>query len=276
MENVDLHCHSRSSDGLLAPAELVRRARQFGVTTLALTDHDDTSGLEEAADSARESGLRFVPGVEISATWEGITVHVLGLGIDPGNVQLVRGLQWVRSGRSRRASQIADGLAAAGIQGSLEGAMEYAQNPDLISRTHFGRFLVDRGYARDFRSVFQKYLVSGKPGYVAHQWAELGDALDWIRGAGGVAILAHPARYKINRKQMRRLLGEFSDQGGLGLEVMTATHTADECGTFAALAQEFGMLASRGSDFHAPGESRFELGALPALPDGLKPVWEQL
>jgi 3',5'-nucleoside bisphosphate phosphatase len=276
MENADLHCHSRASDGLLAPGELVRRACQFGVTTLALTDHDDTSGLDEASEAAREAGIRFIPGVEISVTWEEGTVHVVGLGIDPGDGPLSEGLLRVRGNRARRAARIADSLFAAGIPGSLQGALSYVQNPELISRTHFGRFLVQKGYARDLRGVFQNYLTNGKPGFVPHRWVEPGDAVRWINGAGGVAILAHPARYGFSRHRMRRFLAEFSDLGGRGIEVMTANHSTDECITFATLAREFGMLASRGSDFHGPGESRAELGALPPLPDGLKPVWDAL
>lgn len=276
MENVDLHCHSRASDGLLAPAELVRRAQALGVTTLALTDHDDTSGLEEAAEAAHEACIRFISGVEISVTWNGTTVHVVGLGIDPGESSLAEGLKWVRGGRTRRAARIAEALAGAGIPGSLEGAMTYVRNPELISRTHFARFLAENGYARDVGSVFRNYLVSGRPGYVPHHWSELGDALKWIRSAGGIAVLAHPARYKFTGDELRAFLAEFSDHGGLGIEVMTPNHTPQECATYTALAREFGMLASRGSDFHGPGESRVELGAIAQLPDGLKPVWKEL
>ena len=276
MENFDLHCHSRASDGLLAPAEIVLRAQRLGVTTLALTDHDDTSGLEEATEASHEARIRFVPGVEISVTWNGTTIHVVGLGIDPGDPSLAEGLKRVRGGRTRRAAHIAESLDRAGIPGSLEGAMTYAQNPDLISRTHFARFLVENGFARDVGSVFRNYLVSGKPGFVPHQWSELGDAIRWIRSAGGIAVLAHPARYKFTRDELHRFLAEFSDHGGLGIEVMTPNHTPQECAVYAGLAREFGMLSSRGSDFHGPGESRVELGALPPLPDGLNPVWTEL
>ena len=252
------------------------RAQGLGVTTLALTDHDDTSGLEEAKDAAHEARIRFVRGVEISVTWNGTTIHVVGLGIDPEDSSLAEGLKWVRGGRTRRAARIADALAAAGIPGSLAGAMFYVKNPDLISRTHFARFLVENGYANNVGSVFRNYLVSGKPGYVPHQWSELGDALNWIRSAGGIGVLAHPARYKFTRDELQAFLAEFSDHGGLGIEVMTPNHTPRECATYSALAREFGMLASRGSDFHGPGESRVELGAIPQLPDGLKPVWKEL
>lgn len=276
MENVDLHCHSRASDGLLAPADVVARAQAKGVTTLALTDHDDTSGLREAADAAYEANMRFVPGVEISVSWNDATVHIVGLGIDPEHPSLEQGLKKVRGGRTRRAALMAAALADAGVPGSLEGAMAYVNNPDLISRTHFARFLVDNGYARDVGSVFRNYLVSGKPGFVPHQWAELGEAIKWIRGAGGIAVLAHPARYKFRRDELHAFMAEFADHGGLGIEVMTPNHTPQESAAYGALAREFGMLASRGSDFHGPGESRVELGAIAQLPEGLKPVWNAL
>ncbi len=276
MENVDLHCHSRVSDGLLAPAELAARARARAVTTLALTDHDETGGLEEAAEAARDLGLRFIPGVEISVTWNELAIHVVGLGIEPGDARLAQGLQSVRADRPRRAAAIAAALEQAGIPGSLEGAMAHAGNPGFIGRTHFARFLVDKGHARDLKSVFRNYLVSGKPGYVPHRWAGLADAVQWIKGAGGIAVLAHPGRYRFSRTEARRFLGEFADSGGLGIEIVTSSHTSDQRAEFAALAREFGMLASRGSDFHAPGESRAELGGMPPLPEGLKPVWQEL
>jgi predicted metal-dependent phosphoesterase TrpH len=276
MENVDLHCHSRASDGLLTPAEVVLRAYDHGVTTLALTDHDETDGLEEAAGAAHDLKLRFVPGVEISVTWNDTTIHIVGLGIARGDAALAQGLQAVRAERPRRAAKMAAGLEAVGISGSLEGAMTYVSNPALISRTHFARFLIGQGHARDMKDVFKNYLVPGKPGYVPHQWADLGDAVKWIIGSGGIAVLAHPGRYALSRPDMRGLLAEFSDHGGQGIEVVTSNHSPEQCAVFTALARELGMYASRGSDFHGPGESRVELGALPPLPDGLKPVWQFL
>lgn len=276
MENVDLHCHSRASDGLLAPAELVLRAHARGVTTLALTDHDVTDGLREASAAARDVDLRFVPGVEVSVTWNETSIHIVGLGISTEDETLERGLQWVRGGRPRRAALMAGSLADAGIPGTLEGAMRYAQNPDLISRSHFARCLVEMGYARDVGSVFKHYLVRGKPGFIPHQWATLGDAITWIRKAGGIAVLAHPARYRFTRDELHRFMKEFSDLGGLGIEVITPNHTFQESVLYANLARKFGMFASRGSDFHGPGESRIELGAIAQLPEDLKPVWKAL
>ena len=271
--NYDLHCHSNASDGLLAPAQLVERAAGNGVDILALTDHDEISGLAAARARAAELPLRFVDGVEVSISWGGITIHVVGLNIDPDNAQLQQGLQSIREGRRERAKMMADDLARAGIPGSLEGAYAYVDNPNLIGRTHFARFLVEKRYVSDVKTAFQHYLVHGKPGYVPHQWATLAEGLSYIKAGGGVAVLAHPGRYKLTRTEMRNFLGEFKDGGGAGIEVITSSHSAEQYLEYAILAKEFGLLASRGSDFHGPGESRVDLGKLPELPPDLKPVW---
>ena len=271
--NVDLHCHSTASDGLLKPEELVARAAANGVEILALTDHDGVSGLAEARARAESEGVRFVDGVEISVTWEGSTVHIVGLQIDPQDPVLRSGLESVREGRARRAEKMGEALDAAGIPGSLAGAKTYAENPDLISRSHFARHLVKTGRAPNVRSVFQHYLVKGKPGFVPHEWASLGDAVNWIRASGGIAVVAHPGRYKLPRAELRRFLGEFKAAGGEGIEVVTGSHSPEQYGEFARLAREFEFLASRGSDFHGPEESLADLGRLPPLPADLKPVW---
>jgi predicted metal-dependent phosphoesterase TrpH len=271
--NYDLHCHSTASDGLLAPAELVRRAAGNGVGILALTDHDEISGLAEGRAEAEALGLRFVDGVEVSISWGGTTIHVVGLAIDPENQQLRQGLHAIRQGRTERAKKMAADLERAGIPGSLEGAYAYVENPNLIGRTHFARFLAEKRYVNDVKSAFQHYLVSGKPGYVPHQWATLEDAMRCIKAGGGIAVLAHPARYKLTRTEMRNFLGEFKERGGTGIEVLTGSHTPEESLEYAILAREFGFLASRGSDFHGPGESRVDLGKLPNLATDLKPVW---
>lgn len=273
--NYDLHCHSTASDGLLAPTDLVRRAADKGVDVLALTDHDNVGGLAEAAAAAKECGIGFVPGVEISTSWDGITIHIVGLGIDPQNEMLLQGLAHVRGSRGRRAERIAAELQAAGIPDAYEGAHAFCENPALISRTHFARYLVSVGYANDVKSVFQHYLTPGKPGYVAHDWGSVADAVIWIRSAGGQAIVAHPGRYKLNRPQMDQFLGEFKSAGGVGIEVVTGSHSPEQYGEYALRAREFGFLASRGSDFHGPGETRVELGQLPPLPADLIPVWHQ-
>jgi hypothetical protein len=273
--NADLHSHSTVSDGTLSPRDLVLRAAEQGVGLFSLTDHDELGGLAEAAACAEEIGLAFVPGVEISVTWAGRTVHVVGLGVDPANEALRRGLATVRSGRTERARRMAEQLAAAGIGGAFEGALKYVGNPELISRTHFARFLVELGVCRDTREVFGRYLVEGRPGYVPHRWAQLSQALRWIVEAGGVAVIAHPGRYRFTDIELGALAAEFRDLGGEAIEVVTSNHGAEQAQRFAAMALEFGFAASRGSDFHGPGESNAELGRVGALPQRLTPVWER-
>jgi len=273
--NADLHSHSTVSDGTLSPRDLVLRAAQQGVELLALTDHDELGGLAQAAACAGEIGLAFVPGVEISVTWAGRTVHVVGLGVDPANRALRDGLSSVRCGRTERARQMGEQLAAAGIGGAFEGALKYVGNPELISRTHFARCLVERGICRDTRDVFTRYLVEGKPGYVLHRWAQLSHAVRWIVDAGGVAVIAHPGRYRFSANELWALATEFRELGGGGLEVVTSNHGAAETQRFTELAVEFGFAASRGSDFHGPGESQAELGRVGTLPPRLTPVWDR-
>jgi len=271
--NIDLHCHSTASDGLLKPEALVARAAANGVEILALTDHDGVSGLAEARAKAESEGVRFVDGVEISVTWEGTTVHIVGLQIDPEDPVLRSGLASIREGRATRAEKMGEALAAVGVPDSLAGAKTYAENPSLISRSHFARHLVKTGRARDVKSVFQRYLVKGKPGFVPHQWASLGDAVSWIRASGGIAVVAHPGRYQFSKPELRAFLAEFKDSGGAGIEVVTGSHSPEQYFEFARIAREFGLTASRGSDYHGKGESRADLGALPQLPDDLKPIW---
>jgi predicted metal-dependent phosphoesterase TrpH len=271
--NIDLHCHSTASDGLLKPAELVARAAANGVEILSLTDHDGVSGLAEARAKAESEGIRFVDGVEISVTWEATTVHIVGLQIDPEDPVLRSGLESIREGRATRAEKMGEALAAAGIPDSLAGARIYAENPSLISRSHFARHLVKTGRAPDVKSVFQRYLVKGKPGFVPHQWASLGDAVNWIRASGGIAVVAHPGRYNFSRPELHAFLSEFRDSGGAGIEVVTGSHSPAQYFEFARIAREFGFTASRGSDYHGKGESKADLGTLPQLPGDLKPVW---
>ena len=273
MLNVDLHCHSNVSDGALAPAVVAARAKANGVDVWALTDHDEVGGIAEAREAAIALGMRYVTGVEISVTWAGKTVHIVGLQIDEKNEDLMRGLAMTRSGRERRAREMAAQLATVGIPGAFEGALKYVGNPDLISRTHFARFLVERGICPDATTVFRKYLTEGKPGYVPHRWATLQEAVGWIRGAGGCAVVAHPGRYDFNDLVLDALLSEFKQLGGIGVEVVTGSHTPDEFAVYAGVARKYGLLASRGSDFHAPGESHTDLGALPPLPPSVVPVW---
>ena len=273
MKNVDLHCHSNRSDGVLSPAALVRRAAAYGVDLLALTDHDQLAGLAEASQAARETGIGFVPGVEVSVSWRGTTVHIIGLGIDPDDARLAAGLARVRSGRTRRARSIARSLEDAGIRGGFEGALRHVGDATMISRTHFARYLVEIRAVTDLRDAFRHFLVPGKPGYVPQQWATLTDAVGWICGAGGQAVIAHPGRYPFSAGGQRALLGEFRDAGGTGIEVVTSSHSPDQYRVFGALAQAFGLAASRGSDFHAPGEG-VEFGALPAFELPVPALWD--
>ncbi len=280
MLDYDLHCHSNISDGTLTPTELVARAAAREVKVLALTDHDDVAGLAEAAKAAAEHGIEFVNGVEVSVTWGKHTVHIVGLRIDPNNQALQEGLRGIRGGRRHRAELMAESLARSGIGGTLEGAYRYAANPDIIGRTHFARYLVEAGYGKDVRSIFNRYLVKGKPGYVSHEWAALQDAISWIRGSGGIAVLAHPGRYTAGRKAMGKtslheLLKEFVDFGGEAIEVVSGSHTPSQFAEFARYAREFGLLCSCGSDFHGPEESYRDLGRLPDLPLDCRPVWER-
>ncbi len=270
----DLHCHSTTSDGVLSPRALVQRAAGQGVDFLALTDHDDTRGLVEARATATELGIELVAGVEVSITWRNSTVHIVGLRVDPDEAILADGLHGNRAGRTHRAARMAEELARLGIAGALEGAYAFATNKELIGRTHFARFLVDKGVVKDVKTVFKKYLVKGKPGYVHHDWASLEDAVCWIHAAGGQAVLAHPGRYHFGRERMRDLLRDFKALGGDAIEVVTGSHTADQVPIYADLAVEFDFLASVGSDFHAPGEGGRELGRLMPLPLRCRPVWE--
>lgn len=271
--NYDLHCHSSISDGVLAPAQLVQRAAEKGVDVLALTDHDDVGGLHEAAQAAQAAGIGFVNGVEISVTWSGVTLHVVGLNIDAASPALQNGLAIIQQGRRERAERIGRELGKHGIPDAYEGALRHATNPHLVGRTHFARFLIEQGVCKDVRSVFKKYLVRGKPGYVSHDWTSLDNAVAWIRAAGGQAVLAHPGRYDLKGKATRRLLGAFRELGGEGVEVVTGSHSPDQYTLFAELANLYGLSASRGSDFHAPGEYGRELGGGPALPVKCTPIW---
>ncbi len=279
MLDYDLHCHSNISDGTLSPSELVRRAAGRGVKVMALTDHDDVAGLDEARTVALALGMGFVNGVEISVTWRVHTLHIVGLHITPGYAELTEGLRKVRCGRGDRARKMSDALAKIGIGGVLEGAYQFAGNANMIGRTHFARYLVAAGHCKDVKSVFNRYLVKGKPGYVPHQWTSLPEAIEWIRGSGGIAVLAHPGRYMsgkagMGKKTMQELLGEFVECGGEAIEVVTGSHTPEQYAEFARYADQFKLTCSCGSDFHGPGESYRDLGRLPDFPLGCRPVWE--
>ncbi|HWP11941.1 MAG TPA: 3',5'-nucleoside bisphosphate phosphatase [Ramlibacter sp.] len=274
--NADLHCHSVVSDGTLTPEELASRAAANGVELWSLTDHDEIGGQRRAAAAARAHGIKYLTGTEISVTFADETVHIVGLGFDADDPAMLRGLLQTRGGRGARAQEMSAQLARVGIPGTYEGALKYAGNPELISRTHFARFLVETGVCKDTGEVFRKYLTDGNPGYVPHRWASLKAAIEWITSAGGMAVIAHPARYKFTANEEFALFSEFKAHGGRGVEVVTGSHTAAEYVKYAQTAREFGLAASRGSDFHSPGESHTDLGQLPYLPGELTPVWEVL
>ena len=272
MLNIDLHCHSHVSDGVLPPADVVARAAANGVDVFALTDHDDVAGLVEAQAAADDAGIAFIPGVEISVTWGRHTVHIVGLRIDPLNALLATGLNGIRTGRTARAQRMAEDLAQAGIPGAFEGASSHAVNKQIIGRVHFARWLVEQGHAPDMRTTFNRFLTPGHPGYVEHEWTSLENAVNWIHASGGMAVVAHPGRYAFNARDLHVFLDAFRTLGGEGIEVVTGSHHPSEYGKFADLARAFGFKASRGADFHAPGEG-VDIGRLPALPYYCKPVW---
>ena len=272
----DLHCHSTVSDGTLTPEELAARAHGRGVQLWALTDHDEVGGQHRAGAAAARLGMDYLTGTEISVTFADTTVHIVGLGFDPDDAQLIRGLTATRDGRDARGREMGEQLAAVGIPGAYAGALHYAGNPQLLSRTHFARYLVETGKCRDTAEVFRNYLIEGKPGFVPHRWAALGDAVRWITDAGGLAVIAHPARYRFSPNEEYALFVDFQSHGGAGVEVVTGSHTSAEYAIYADMAREFGLAASTGSDFHSPDESHTDLGALPPLPADLTPIWDLL
>jgi predicted metal-dependent phosphoesterase TrpH len=272
----DLHCHSTVSDGVFAPDDLARRAKESGVTLWSLTDHDELSGQEMAIETARDIGLKYLTGVEISVTWAHQTVHIVGLGINPTNATLVEGLRETRAGRAQRAQRIGNRLAALGMPGAFEGASAFAGNPELISRTHFARFLVQAGYFPNVQAVFDRLLKDDGPAHEPMQWATLEATVRWIHGAGGVSVIAHPGRYKYSQTQFGGLFDTFKDLGGSAIEVITGSHTVPQFKEYAQVARHYGFQASCGSDFHSPEDSRIQLGSLPPLPADLKPVWQDL
>jgi predicted metal-dependent phosphoesterase TrpH len=269
----DLHAHTTASDGSLSPTELVQHAKLCAIDVLAVTDHDITLGIAEAQQAGRELGVSIVPGIEISVTWSAQTIHVVGLHINPDDSDLLHGLAELQTFRLWRAEEIGRRLDKAGIKGAYEGACRFA-NGKNISRTHFARFLVEQGCARDTRQVFTRYLVNNKPGYVPGRWASLPQALAWIHAAGGIAVLAHPARYRMTATKLRQLIGEFRELGGVALEVVSGSHSSDDMQHFARLSREMKLYASRGSDYHGPEQSYADPRRLPVLPPSCTPLWE--
>jgi predicted metal-dependent phosphoesterase TrpH len=273
LENFDLHNHSTRSDGLLSPTELIELAARTGADAIALTDHDTTDGLAEAHTAAKRTGIGFVPGVEVSVSWGDTTLHVVGLQVDPSARSLAEGLEAIRTGRLARAEKIAAALAKLGIEGTFAGAYALAENKQMLGRTHFARHLANAGVVKDIQAAFDKYLAKGKPAYVSHRWTSLEEAVRWIRESGGTPVLAHPGRYKLKPMMRDEMLGDFKRFGGEAIEVVTGSHRPEEYAHWQRLALENGFLASRGADYHGPGESPAEPGTLPHLHGSLTPVW---
>lgn len=269
----DLHCHSTVSDGLLSPKDLVAYAAKQGVKVLALTDHDDLAGLADAREAAKAHGIQFVNGVEISVTWKKRTLHIVGLKVDPNNTALKSAFEAVRIGRDNRAREMSADLARVGIHGAYEGAKALAGN-SIITRTHFARFLVESGHAKDNKAVFKKYLVKGKPGYKDFEWMSLEDAVKLIKDSGGIPVIAHPGRYDLGTINMLLLMHQFKTLGGVAIEVVTGSHTPPQYQQFAKIAHRFGLKSSLGSDYHGEGISYMPMGYVPDLPAGCVPVWE--
>lgn len=274
--NADLHCHSVVSDGTLTPEVLAARAHTNGVELWSLTDHDEIGGQHRAAKAALQLGMKYITGTEISVSFAGQTVHIVGLGFNPDDPEMIAGLHRTRGGRNERAQEMSDQLAKVGIHGAYEGALQFVGNPELISRTHFARFLVESGVCKDTHEVFRRFLTEGNPGFVPHRWASLKDAVQWIRDGGGLAVIAHPARYGFTANEEYALFTEFIGHGGQGVEVVTGSHSTQDAIKYADVAREYKIAASRGSDFHSPDESHTDLGTLPWLPGDLTPVWELL
>lgn len=270
---IDLHCHSTISDGLFSPPDLVAHAAKRGIKVLALTDHDDVGGLQTARQAAIEHGIQFINGVEISATWKKRTLHIVGLKIDPDYAPLKNALDAVRMGRDERAQQMGADLARVGIHGAYEGAKALAGS-SIITRTHFASFMVQAGHAKDRKTVFKKYLVKGKPGFVEHTWMSLETAVGLILDAGGIAVIAHPGRYDLGMINMHLLMHEFRMLGGSAIEVVTGSHTPPQYQQFAKIAHRFSLKSSLGSDFHGPGISFMEMGCIANLPADCVPVWD--
>ena len=272
-EQYDLHCHSTASDGALSPTELIERAHLQGVTTISLTDHDTTQGLDEALQAALRLNMRFINGIELSTTWENHCLHIVGLNINPDYALLKTGIRHLQTIRSERAQKIADKLARKRIPDAY-AAVTAAAGRGMITRSHFADFLLKQHHVSTQQEAFDRYLGQGKSAFVSTTWASLTDAVDWITQAGGVAVLAHPLRYKLTANWMNRLLTAFKDMGGQGIEVITGRSSPEEIILTGKYLARYDFYGSVGSDFHNPSNQWVELGRLKALPETIKPVWE--
>lgn len=269
---IDLHCHSTASDGALSPEELISRAAARGVTHLALTDHDTVAGLPAAADSAAAAGLSLIAGTELSCVWRSQSIHIVGLDFDPENTDFQAALERQNANRWARARAITDKLSKIGVDDLLDKATLSA-NGDVPGRPHFARVLVEEGIVKDHGQAFKRYLGQGKPGDVKAFWPELEEVVQWILEAGGVAVLAHPRKYRLSATKLRALVSDFKRAGGKAIEVSISGQSSGDLGFVAELCRREKLLGSQGSDFHFPGAPWCELGRITKMPDGIEPVW---
>ena len=272
---VDLHNHSYYSDGVFSPSEVVRLADEAGCDLFALTDHDTTDGLNEARQTADKLSVDLVSGVEISAFWRNMTIHIIGLDIDINNDILQAGLVHNQQLRKERAEKIALGLWRAGIKDALEKTQALSKT-DMLTRTHFAQMLIREGYCKDMKSVFRRYLTGKKPGGVRVEWKNFDEVVSWIHAAGGKAFIAHPFRYRMTHTKIKNMLSDFKEVLGDGLEVVTATSTDDEISIGNQWSKDYNLLATCGSDFHGWPNQRIQIGNLRDLPDFEKAVWSYL
>ncbi|MBT1065260.1 PHP domain-containing protein [Bowmanella sp. Y26] len=271
---IDLHSHTHHSDGALSPRELVDRAHNMQLDALAITDHDTVAAIEEAKvyQQTQKRPLWLIPGVEISTRWHGFDIHVLGLNLNHQDPKLLERLAGQSEAREKRAQEMAEKLAKAGVEGIYADAKALA-GVGQLTRSHFARALVKRGAVKDHEDAFRKYLGKDKRAFVKPQWPEIPDAIQWIQEAGGKAVLAHPARYDLSAKWLRRLLVFFAESGGHGMEVTHPQLAPDMKRQLASYAKEYGLQASVGSDFHFPGRWT-ELGRNLQMDPELVPVWQ--
>ncbi len=269
----DLHCHTHYSDGRLSPQDLLARARANNVEVLAVTDHDTIAGLEFAQEAARQTGIQLVPGIEFSSAWNKVNVHIIGLCIDLSSAGLQAAVDAQEAARNFRSEAIALRLARAGIPGALEGARAIAGDA-VVGRPHFAQFLVAQGRVKNINAAFKKYLGTGKSADVKYEWPDMADVIAWIHGAGGLAVLAHPAKYELTRTKMCRLIGDFAQLGGNAVEVINGRQEDRLTQDLASITQGLGLYASCGSDFHFPDQPWQELGRFGQLPQGVVPIWQ--
>ena len=272
---VDLHSHSYYSDGVYSPSEVIELANQVKCDLFSLTDHDTTVGVLEAQERADDLSLNFIPGVEISAFWQNMTIHILGIGVNINNDFLQKGLQRNQELRKERAEKIAYGLRRAGIAGALEKTRILSKT-NMITRTHFAQMLIQEGFCKDMKSVFRRFLTGNKPGAVRVEWSSFEEVISWIHAAGGFSVIAHPFRYRMTQAKIKRMFGEFKEAYGDGVEVITAMSSEQEINLCSNWANESNLLISSGSDYHGWPSQRINIGSQREIPNSDNLIWNHL